>query len=122
MIQNVTLVSTLTDDTARRLVSQSFGCVIDLRTSIGSQAGRPIEEPILKALMAGFIDYRQLPIDLHSETGRGLGEALVLIFATLKPLALVVDDVESWRDELAFVGVRTAGLASDPVVQLDVAA
>ena len=65
---------------------------------------------------------RQLPIDLHSETGRGLGEALVLIFATLKPLALVVDDVESWRDELAFVGVRTAGLASDPVVQLDVAA
>ena len=69
MIMQLTLVSTLKRDTATRLVSQGFGTVLDLRTSIGSTAGRPIEEPVLKVLNQGFINYQQLPVDLYESEG-----------------------------------------------------
>ena len=81
MIMEVTLVSTLRVDTATRLVNQGFGSVLDLRTSIGSTAGRPIEEPVLKTLRQGFVDYDQMPVDLHDCDGPGLGDAIATIFA-----------------------------------------
>lgn len=122
MNMEITLVSALTTSTAARLVSQGFGTVMDLRTCIGSSAGRPIEEPILTTLSQGFIDYQQLPVDLHDDQGPSLGDALVMIFSAMKPLALVVDDVEAWRDELAFLGLKTLGLPVEAPLHLDEAA
>ena len=118
----ITLVSTLNPSTATRLVSQGFGSVLDLRTSIGSSAGRPIEEPVLRVLTQGFIKYQQEPVDLHDPETPGMVEALRMIFSALKPLALVVDDVEAWRDELTFLGLKTLGLPIESPLQLDVAA
>ena len=122
MIMEVTLVSTLRVDTATRLVNQGFGSVLDLRTSIVSTAGRPIEEPVLKTLRQGFVDYDQLPVDLHDSDGPGLGDAIATIFAVLKPLTLVVDDVEAWRDELSVLGIKTLGLPVETTILLDEAA
>ena len=122
MIMEVTLVSALRVDTATRLVNQGFGCVLDLRTSIGSTAGRPIEEPVLTTLRQGFVDYEQMPIDLHDPSGLGLGDAVAAAFAVLKPLTLVVDDVEAWRDELTVLGIKTSGLTVETTAPLDVAA
>ncbi|MGB1161562.1 MAG: hypothetical protein ACPG40_10140 [Alphaproteobacteria bacterium] len=122
MIMEVTLVSTLRTDTATRLVNQGFGCVLDLRTSIGSAAGRPIEEPVLTTLRQGFVDYEQMPVELQDPNGPGLGDAVAAVFAVLKPLALVVDDVEAWRDELTVLGIKTVGLQLEAAVPLDVAA
>ena len=122
MIMELTLVSTLKRDTATRLVSQGFGTVLDLRTSIGSKAGRPIEEPVLKVLNQGFINYQQLPVDLYDSEGPGVREALETMFATVKPLVLVVDDVEAWREELTFLGLKTLGLPIEAPLHLDVAA
>ena len=122
MIMDLTLVSTLKFDTATRLVSQGFGAVLDLRTSIGSTAGRPIEEPILKVLNQGFIDYHQLPVDLYWSEGLGVRDALETMFAAVKPLVLVVDDVEAWREELTFLGLKTLGLPIEAPLHLDVAA
>jgi hypothetical protein len=122
MIMDLTLVSTLKFDTATRLVSQGFGAVLDLRTSIGSTAGRPIEEPILKVLNQGFIDYHQLPVDLYESEGLGVRDALETMFAAVKPLVLVVDDVEAWREELTFLGLKTLGLPIEAPLHLDVAA
>ena len=122
MTIELTLVSTLSPSTASRLVSQGFGSVVDLRTSIGSGAGRPIEEPVLKVLTQGFIDYQQEPVDLHDPETPGMVAALNMIFSTLKPLALVVDDVEAWREELACLGLKALGLPIEAPLQLDVAA
>lgn len=122
MNMEVTLVSTLKVETATRLVNQGFGCVLDLRTCIGSTAGRPIEEPVLKALRQGFVEYEQLPVELYDAEGPGLGDALATIFDVLKPLTLVVDDVEAWRDELSVLGIKTLGLPMEPALHLDVAA
>lgn len=122
MNMELTLVSALTTVTARRMVNQGFECVLDLRTSIGSSASRPIEETVLKTLTQGFIDYQQLPVDLQDEQGPSLGDALVLIFSAHKPLALVVDDVEAWRDELALLGIKALGLPIEAPLHFDAAA
>jgi len=122
MNQEITLISALNTSTATKLVSQSFGSVLDLRTDGPLFSTRPIEEPVLRTLTQGFMDYRQLPVDLTDEHGAGLKDALVAIFSCLSPLVLVVEDVEAWRDELAFVGVKTKGLRAEAPVHFDVAA
>ena len=110
MKRDVTLVSDLTIDTATHAVYQRFGCVLDLRSGKGFSSRRPIEENVVKTLDQGCVAYRQLPVSLSCDSDRTLHDARVMILSTPTPLLLVVDDVEAWRDDLAFVDVPTRGL------------
>ena len=108
MNREVTLMSFLDLRTVEALMRGGMGLVVDLRSSQGQ--ARPIEEDISVALRRAFVDYSQMPFDLRDENAN-LAEVLTGLMSTLKPVAVVTDGVEDWRETLSALGFKCNGLS-----------